>query len=100
MAFGLSTTLELLTGTDNEAASQVLIAALDAINPAVQEAALVALLKRRTAAGGREIIDRLSRMKPEWKTAIRQHRGRLTGISATPSWALTPSTMPAAAARQ
>ena len=41
--------------------------------------ALIALLKRRTAAGGREILDRMSRMKPEWKTIIRQHRGRLTG---------------------
>jgi len=57
----------------------VLIPALDCANPAVQEGALIALLKRRTAAGGREILDRMPRMKPEWKTIIRQHRGRLTG---------------------
>jgi HEAT repeat protein len=76
---GLATTLELLTRTDNEAAVQVLIPALDCPDQAVQEGSLVALLKRRTAAGGREILDRMPRMKPEWKTIIRQHRGRLTG---------------------
>ena len=58
---------------------RVLIPALDCANPAAQEGALIALLKRRTASGGREILDRMSRMKPEWKTIIRQHRGRLTG---------------------
>jgi hypothetical protein len=79
MANGLSITFDLLTGTDNEAAVKVLIPALDCPNPAVQEGALIALLKRRTAAGGHEILDRMSRMKPEWKTIIRQHRGRLTG---------------------
>jgi len=76
---GLSITLDLLTSTNNEAAVKVLIPALDCPNPVVQEGALIALLKRRTAAGGREILDRMSRMKPEWKTIIRQHRGRLTG---------------------
>jgi HEAT repeat protein len=79
MASGLATTLELLTNTDNEAAVQVLIPALDCPDPVVQEGALVALLKRRTAAGGREIIDRLAQMKPEWKTIVRQHRSRMTG---------------------
>ena len=79
MASGLATTLELLTNTDNEAAVETLIPALDCPDPAVQEGALVALLKRRTAAGGREILDRLANMKPEWKTIVRQHRSRMTG---------------------
>jgi hypothetical protein len=79
LASGLSITLDLLTGTANEAAVNVLIPALDSPKTAIQEGALIALLKRRTAAGGREILDRMSRMKPEWKTIIRQHRGRLTG---------------------
>ena len=79
MASGLATTLELLANTDNEAAVQVLIPALDCPDQAVQEGALVALLKRRTAAGGREILDRLAQMKPEWKTIVRQHRSRMTG---------------------
>jgi hypothetical protein len=79
VANGLSITFDLLTSTENEAAVQVLIPALDSPSPIVQEGALVALLKRRTAAGGREILDRMPGMKPEWKTIIRQHRGRLTG---------------------
>jgi HEAT repeat protein len=79
MPKGLSITFDLLTRSDNEAAVQVLIPALDCPNPTIQEGALIALLKRRTVAGGREILDRMSRMKPEWKTIIRQHRGRLTG---------------------
>ncbi len=76
---GLAITLDLLIHTENEAAVQLLIPALDCPNLAVQEGTLVALLKRRTVAGGREILDRMSGMKPEWKTIIRQHRGRLTG---------------------
>jgi len=79
LAGGLSITFDLLTSTENEAAVRVLIPALDCPNPVVQEGALIALLKRRTAAGGREILDRMPQMKPEWKTIIRQHRGRLTG---------------------
>lgn len=79
MASGLATTLDILTRTENEAAVQVLVPALDCDDQAVQEGALVALLKRRTPAGGREILDRMTRMKPEWKTIIRQHRGRMTG---------------------
>jgi HEAT repeat protein len=79
LANGLSITFDVLMNTDNEAAVQVLIPALDSPDPAIQERALIALLKRRTADGGREILDRMSRMKPEWKSIIRQHRGRLTG---------------------
>ncbi len=78
MAQGLSITLNLLTETDNEAADRVLIPALDSPDAAIQEGALIALLKRRTTTGGKEILERMARMKPEWKTIIRQHRGRLT----------------------
>jgi HEAT repeat protein len=74
----LKTTFALLTNTDNEAAVRVLIPALDSKNSTIQEGALISLLKRRTTAGGREILDRISQMKPEWRTIIRQHRGRLT----------------------
>ena len=79
MTSGLAATLELLARTDNEAAVQTLVPALDSTDQAVQEGALVALLKRRTVVGGREILDRMSRAKPEWKSIIRQHRGRMTG---------------------
>ncbi len=76
---GLATTLRLLTKTENEAALRVLLPALDAPNPAIQEGALVAILNRRNPAGGREILRRMPTMSPEWKAIIRQHHGRITG---------------------
>ena len=79
MGEGLTMTFEVLSRSDNEAAVEVLIAGLDNANPAIQEGSLVALLGRRPAAGGREILDRMSRMKPEWKAIVGQHQGRLTG---------------------
>jgi HEAT repeat protein len=75
---GIEITLNLLTRTDNESAVPVLIAALDSPDPAIQEGALVAMLHRRNPAGGREILDRLPRMKPDWKAIVRQYHGRLT----------------------
>lgn len=76
---GLATTFELLADTENEAAVRVLLPALDSSSPAIQEGALIAILKRRNPAGGREILNRMPRMKPEWKAIIRQHQGRMTG---------------------
>ena len=78
MEGGLAITFDLLTRTPNEAAVSVLLPALDSPDPAIQEAALVAIFRRRTMSGGREILDRMPRMKPEWKAIIRQHRGRMT----------------------
>ncbi len=48
---GIQETLRLLTETANEAAVPVLLAALDAYDPAVQEGALTAILGRRRGAG-------------------------------------------------
>ena len=79
MGGGLATTFELLSRTENEAAVPVLVAALDHASPAIQEGALVALLNRRPATGGREILDRMSQLKPEWKAIVQRHEGRLTG---------------------
>ena len=78
MAVGLEITLALLAKTENDAAVRVLLPALDSPTPAIQQGALVSLLCRRNPAGGREILDRLPRMKPEWKSILMQHRGRLT----------------------
>ena len=44
---GLQETLRLLTETANEAAVPVLLAALDAPDPAIHEGALTAILARR-----------------------------------------------------
>ena len=78
MPNGIEITLNLLTRTDNESAVPVLIAALDSPDPAIQEGALIAMLHRRTPAGGREILERLPHMKPDWKAIVAQYHGRLT----------------------
>jgi len=74
---GLETTFQLLGKTDNDAAVPVLIAALDSPHRQVQEEALRAILKRRSPAGGREILRRLESIPLRWKNIIRHHRGRL-----------------------
>jgi HEAT repeat protein len=68
-----------LTKTENEAALRLLLSALDCPHPPIQEGAMVALLNRRSPAGGREILRRLPTMPPQWKAIIRQHHGRITG---------------------
>jgi hypothetical protein len=76
---GLATTFGLLAKTENEAAIEVLLPALDSPQPAIQEGALVALLHRPGPAGGREILRRVPTMSPRWKSIIGQHHGRMTG---------------------
>lgn len=75
---GLATTLRVLGRTDNEAAVRVLIPALDSRHESIREGALEALLGRRSAAGGREILGRLHAMPDRWKEIIRERRGGLS----------------------
>lgn len=79
MSEGLTTTFQLLSRTDNEAAIRVLIPALDSPHPAVQEGALTAILARRSPAGGRELLRRLHTLPERWVAIVRQNHGRLTG---------------------
>lgn len=74
---GLTTTLELLSKTENEAAVRVLVAALNSPYPAIRDGALVAILKRRSPAGHREVIRRLHTFDQHWLELLREHRGRM-----------------------
>lgn len=56
---GLKTTIELLATTANEAAVRVLVPALDSPDTVIREEALSAILRRRSAAGHREVLRRL-----------------------------------------
>ncbi len=76
---GLATTFQLLTKTENEAATGVLLSALDSPHAVVQEGALTALLGRRSPAAGREILRRVPTMSLRWKAIIAQHHDRLLG---------------------
>jgi len=76
---GLATTFQLLAKTENEAATGVLLSALDCPHPAIQEGALAALLGRRSPTAGREILRRIPTMSRRWRAIIAQHHDRLIG---------------------
>ena len=78
MNHGLKTTFELLAKTENEAAVQVLLPALDSSDRAIQEAALRAILDRRSLSGQHEIVRRMHTIDDGWKAIINERRGRMT----------------------
>src|SRR5688572_3164833 len=77
MAAGLAKTIEVLTSTGNEAAVEVLLPALDSIHPAIQEAALKALMDRWSAAGQREIVRRWNTFDERLKAIVAERPGRI-----------------------
>lgn len=78
MTQGLQTTFAILADTETEAASRVLIAALESTGGSVRRAALEAILRRRNAAGHRELVNRWDRFDPSWKELVKQHTDRMT----------------------
>ena len=78
MSRGLSTTLRVLTRSDNEAALSVLLPALDASNRILREGALAAILRRRSPTGIPEVIRRLELFDEREKRIILENPGRLT----------------------
>lgn len=77
---GLVATFRLLAETDTEAASRVLAAALASSEVKIQEAALVATLKRRDTTGQREILRRWDLLDDRWRGVVKQHRDRMTRV--------------------
>ncbi len=75
---GLKTTFELLAATENDAAVDVLIPALDSVNRYIQESALRTILQRHSPAGQHEIIRRLHLLDDRARAAVHQQRGNLT----------------------
>jgi HEAT repeat protein len=83
----LQKTLGLLAATRNEAATRLLIGALDSSNAAIREGSLSALIARRSPAGEREVLRRLHLSGPSIFAYLRQHccslsralRGALVG---------------------
>lgn len=78
MNSALKTTFDLLAKTENEAAVGVLLPALDASNTLVREAALRAILDRRSLVGQREIVRRMHEIDDSWRAIIDERRGRMT----------------------
>ena len=77
MSHGLTTTFQLLGKTPNEAASRILIPAMDSPVETIRQMALRALLSRRCQVGQREVIGRLDRLDEESLEIVRNHGGRM-----------------------
>lgn len=75
---GLQATFAHLAQTENEAAVQLLIPALDSPHRAIQLGALRSLLERRSLAGQREIISRLHLLDEPWKAIIAERRASMS----------------------
>ena len=75
---GLAVTLDVLCKTHNEAAVDVLLAALDSPDAEIRDGALEVLLKRRTVSGHREVINRLPTLDSHGREMVARHH-RLLG---------------------
>ncbi len=78
MSEGLKATFRLLARTENEAAVRALIPALDSPYTGIREAALEAILLRRSPVGHREVLRRLESVDPRSRRIIAEHPGRMT----------------------
>jgi len=72
------TTIRLLAETPNEAAVPTLVAALDSPRSAVRDAALDAILSRRSSAGHREVLRRLDTFDERSRELVLKYQGHLT----------------------
>jgi HEAT repeat protein len=80
MPDGPTITLRLLSETTNEAATAVLIAALDSSSHALSIGAVRALLQRRNFEGMRELVRRADAMPETWRHAVHDLHGRITPV--------------------
>src|SRR4051812_33091737 len=80
---GLATTFELLANSANEAASAVLLEALDASQRDIRDLALPALLTRHSASAELNVLRRWPDLSSRWKDQIAQRVGWLSGAIRT-----------------
>ena len=78
MSGALKTTFRVLGATENEAASRVLVAALDSPHAAIRQAALEVILSRRSPAGRREVVARLHALDERSRKIVAENPSRLT----------------------
>ncbi|MCL4190882.1 MAG: hypothetical protein KJZ87_03985 [Thermoguttaceae bacterium] len=74
MSDGLETTFRVLRETSNEAATPVLVAALDSPQATIREWALAAILARRSASGCRAVVNRLHTLAERPRRIVYQHQ--------------------------
>lgn len=78
MQLPIDTTFDTLAATRNEAAAGLLIAALDSPHEAIAQAALRAILRRRSPAAHREVLARWHTFSPAFKTIVFENPTRLS----------------------
>ncbi len=78
MSSGIQITLKVLGETANEAAVPVLLAALDGRNHQSQEAALKALVQRRSLEAELHVLGRWDQLSDRWRSLVVQRSGWLT----------------------
>src|SRR5262245_936956 len=79
MSCGLTTTFELLAEAENDAATGVLLTALDASQREIRDQALTALLRRHSGTAELNILGRWNDLSLRWKTQIAERVGWLSG---------------------
>jgi len=77
---GLETTLKFLGKSKNDAASLLLVPALDHTDPAIRDGALKAILDRRSTPGQREIVHRFHQLHDSWKQILLAAQPRMTTV--------------------
>jgi HEAT repeat protein len=77
MSGGLDITLGVLAATRNEAATSVLVAALESPHAPIQEGALRALADRRSLSAQLAILSRWSGLPARWRAIVTEKPGRL-----------------------
>ncbi len=83
MSTGPETTFKFLAKTENEAAVDVLISALDCADKATSNNALRSVMERRSSAGHRAVFERLSRLDESAKTIIEERPDRMERVVAS-----------------
>lgn len=79
MTTGLKKSLELLAATNNEAATNLLLAALDSADRDIQTSALRCLLKRRSSDGHARLLKRWDTLSDRHKVTIADQAHRMSG---------------------
>lgn len=75
---GWAKTFQVLAKTPNEAAAELLLPLLDSPDPRLQQAAVAALLDRRSVAGQHAVVRRLDRWGEAWRPLLEARRGRFS----------------------
>jgi hypothetical protein len=79
MATSLGRTFDVLARSRNDAATAVLMAALDSPDRAVSEGAVTALVRRPSKAGHLAVLKRWHLLSPELRETVDQSEGRMGG---------------------